>query len=84
MHFAQYADMNSKKKSRSEAILNFLGRVKIVGLLGNCKQTIYYMGLDTRKPVFGVSKHQMCRPACAYAQTEQHLCCLLFGKYHIS
>ena len=31
-------------------------------------------GLNARKPVFGVCKQQRRRPACASAQTDQHLC----------
>ena len=49
------------------------------------------LGLDARKPVFGglsttkvrVCQQQRRRPACAYAQTDQHLCYSLIGKYHI-
>ena len=40
----------------------------------------YFMGLDTRKPVIGVYKQQRGRPACASAQTDQHLSYSLFGK----
>ena len=43
----------------------------------------YYMGLEARKPVFGVCKQQRRRPACASAQSNQRLCYWLFGKYHI-
>ena len=41
------------------------------------------MGLDTRKPVFRVSKQQKRRPACASAQPDQHLCYSLIEMYHI-
>ena len=41
------------------------------------------MGLDARKPVFGVCEQQNGRPACAYEQSDQRLCYSLFGKYHI-
>ena len=41
------------------------------------------MGLDIRKPVSGVYEQQRCRPACAYLQSDQHLCYSLIGKYHI-
>ena len=40
----------------------------------------YIMGLDSS----GVCKQQRLRPACASAQTDQHLCYLIFGKCHIS
>ena len=29
-----------------------------------------------------VCKQHRCRPACASAQSDQHLCYSLFGKYH--
>ena len=32
----------------------------------------------------GVCNQQMCRPACTSTQTDQHLCYLLYEKYHIS
>ena len=38
------------------------------------------MGLDARKPVFGVCEQQRRIPACAYAQTDQRLCYSLFGS----
>ena len=41
------------------------------------------MSHDVRKPVFMVCKQQRRRPACASAQTDQHLCYSQFGKYHI-
>ena len=41
------------------------------------------MGLDVRKPVFGVCKQQRRRPACASPQSDQHLCYWLNLKYHI-
>ena len=31
----------------------------------------------------GVWEQYRCRPACAPAQSAQHLCFLLFGKYHM-
>ena len=40
------------------------------------------MGLYASKPVFGVCEHRR-RPACPSSQSDQHLCCSLFGKYHI-
>ena len=43
----------------------------------------YEMGLVTTKPVFGVCKQQRRRPACASGQSDQRLCFLLIGKYHI-
>ena len=42
-----------------------------------------YMGLDVRKPVFGVRKQQRRRPACAFVQTGLRLLHSCFGKYHI-
>ena len=41
-----------------------------------------YMGLDERKPDFGVLEQQRSRPTCTSAQSDQHLCYLLIGKYH--
>ena len=41
------------------------------------------MGLNARKPVFGVCEQHRCRPACASAQADQRLCYSLFEKYHI-
>ena len=46
-------------------------------------QSLYNMGLNTRKPVFGVSEQQRRRPACWSAQSDQRLCYSLIGKYHI-
>ena len=40
-----------------------------------------FFGLDARKPVFGVCQKQRCRPACASAQTDQHLCFSLKVSY---
>ena len=39
-----------------------------------------YMVLGARKPVFGGGscEQQRCRPACASALSDQHLCCSLF------
>ena len=37
-----------------------------------------------RKPVFRVCEKHRCRPACASAQSDQHLCYSLIGKYNIS
>ena len=44
---------------------------------------IYAMGLDARKSFFSVYKQQRQGPASAIAQSDQHLCYLLIGKYHI-
>ena len=41
------------------------------------------MGLDARKPVFGVCEQHRRRPACASAQPDQCLCYSLIEKYHI-
>ena len=40
-----------------------------------------HSGLDPRKPVFGVCEQHRRRPACASAQPDQRLCCLLIAKY---
>ena len=42
-----------------------------------------HLGLDARKPVFMSFGQHRRRPACASAQTDQHLCYSLFGKHHI-
>ena len=41
------------------------------------------MGRNTRKPVFGGLRTTKRRPACKYAKSDQCLCHLLIGKYHI-
>ena len=38
------------------------------------------LGLNARKPYFACEQ-QRCRPACAWAQSDQHLCYSLSGKY---
>ena len=43
----------------------------------------HYMSLNVRKPVFGGYEQQRRRPAYASAQSDQHHCYLLFGKYHV-
>ena len=47
--------------------------------LENC----HYLGLEGRKPVFRGLQATKRRPACASAQTDQRICYLFFGKYHI-
>ena len=42
-----------------------------------------YIGLDARKPVFGVCEQKRRSPTCASAHTDQRLCCSLFGKDNI-
>ena len=42
-----------------------------------------HLGLDARKPVFMSFGQHRRRPACAYAQTDQHICYSLFRKDHI-
>ena len=57
---------------------------------------IYTMGLDTRKPIFGICEQQRRRPNCAVRSAPLlfaywkvsyldllRLCYLLIGKYHI-
>ena len=41
------------------------------------------MCFDARKPDFITCEQHMCRPACASAQSDQHLCCSHYGKYDI-
>ena len=41
------------------------------------------MGINVRKPVFAVCEQQRRRPSCASPQSDQCLCYLLTGKYHI-
>ena len=52
------------------------------GLFNSNTHAHIHMGLITRKPYFVACKWQRCRPACASAQTDQHLCCLLSRKYN--
>ena len=42
------------------------------------------MGLDARKPVFGVGEQQRRRPACAFVQSDQSLCYPLLESIMIS
>ena len=44
---------------------------------------LYNMGLNARKPVFGVCEQKRCRPASAVAQTDQPLCYSIFATYDI-
>ena len=39
------------------------------------------MGLNARKPVFGVGEQQRSRPACASVKSDQHLCYSIIEKY---
>ena len=38
-------------------------------------------GIDVENLSSKVCEQQRCRPACAFAQSDQHLCFLLIGKY---
>ena len=42
----------------------------------------FKMGLDENLSL-GLYEQHRCRPACASAQSDQHLFHSLFGKYHI-
>ena len=42
------------------------------------------MSYVMRKPVYGIREQQRCRSACASAQSDQCLYCLLPGKYNTS
>ena len=44
---------------------------------------ISYLGLDSRKPVFGGLRTTKAQTSCTSAQTDQRLCHSFFGKYHI-
>ena len=44
---------------------------------------LWYLGLDARKPVFGICEQHRRRPACAPAQSDQRLCYSPFGTYHM-
>ena len=46
--------------------------------------TINNMSHIVRKPVYTICKQQRRRSACASAQSDQHLCCLLSGWYNTS
>ena len=35
-----------------------------------------------RKPVLAICEKQRCRSACAFAQSDQHLCCSLLRQYN--
>ena len=58
-------------------------RQLLMPVIEKLAEIIAKMGLNTRKPVFGVCEQQRCRPACTSAQSDQHLCYSLNGKYHI-
>ena len=66
---------------------HFIGTFLTVFSLNNgtvSREKIQYyleMGLNARKPVFGVHKQQSRRPACSSAQSDQRLCYSHFGKY---
>ena len=50
--------------------------------LGSCSRLssildLSYMSHVMRKPVLAICEQQRCRSACASAQSDQHLCCLL-------
>ena len=49
------------------------------------RDEMHNIGVDARKPVFGVCEQRRCRPACASVQSDQLLCYSLIniGKYHI-
>ena len=57
--------------------------VTVFEYLKNESHRCHHMGLDARKPVFGGCQQHRCRPACPSAQSDQHLCFSVFGKYHI-
>ena len=46
-------------------------------LLSVCKMPISYLNHVMRKPVYGICEQQRHRSACASAQSDQHLFCLL-------
>ena len=37
-----------------------------------------------RKPVYAICEQHRCRSACAFAQSDRHLCCSLPRQYNIS
>ena len=47
---------------------------------GSIGFNIIIMGLDSRNPDFVACEEQMCQPACASAQSDQHHCHSLFEK----
>ena len=50
------------------------------GMVNEC-YTRYTSNWVLRKPVFGGLQNHRRRPACASAQSDQHLCYSLFGNY---
>ena len=54
---------------------------KEIGLKDRMHSNRYYMGLDVRKPDFGVCQQQRRRPI--FTQSDQSLCCSLIGKKNI-
>ena len=49
-----------------------------------CLSWNYNMSHFMRKPVYAICEQQRCRSACAYAQSDQHLCCSLPRWYNNS
>ena len=70
------------------ALSNNRSRKPIFGLFesGCFTQVLLYMSNVMRKPVvvaFSFEQHK-CRSACTSAQSDQHLCCSISGKYDCS
>ena len=49
-----------------------------------CFTDKHKMGLDVRKPVYGVREQYRRRPACAYAQSDHRICYSVIAKDNIS
>ena len=41
-----------------------------------------YLSHVMRKPVLAICEQQRCRSVCTSAQSDQHICCLLFRQYN--
>ena len=73
----------------SELITQMLCALQFVvrQMFKNCRKKeprLYTIWASTRENLsLGVYEQKRHRPACASMQTHQHLCHLLFGKYHI-
>ena len=78
---------NHKHLSANSMYLLVLLIISVVETLPMSMHIVYDFieknGPQRENFVFWVCKQQRHRPACASAQTDQHLCYSLFGKDHI-
>ena len=74
----RHASFHGILPSKKEDLVRSGSHVSTLGIA----PTIHWA--STRENLLSeVCQQQMCRPACACAQSDQHLCYSLFGTYHI-